>query len=156
MQLSADKGLAIINELVFNFRASMVVTTLQLSTRLLRLAWGTAAFNRDLKCFLTQSNPGIFAFSIALQYARYIEAQELPVPYLAKTIEYELASLQTITDQQARIVEFGFNPFPVFRSLMNTELPAAQDVPMSFVLTLAPGDLPAASDSFNYFSVYHN
>ncbi|MEP6748199.1 MAG: DUF692 family multinuclear iron-containing protein [Bacteroidota bacterium] len=154
--LQQDNGIKIINELIFNFRASMVVTALKLSTRLLRLSLGTNLFTEHLKGFFAQSNPGVFAFAVAEKYAVYLEDAALEMPYLYELVAYEMAALNTLIDSEARSVKFSYNPFPVFRSLINGQLPEAQSSNMPFVLNIEPDEQHSDNESLNYYAVYHN
>ena len=154
-QFAADKGINIINELIFHFRASMVVTTLKLTTRLLRMSVGREKFNEDLKHFFSITTPDAFAFAVAKKYADYVLEQNLDIPYLYKIMEYELACLSTLSDKEPRSVAFDFNPFPVLRSLTEGQLPGEQDTPMSFILDIQPDEL-TSSEALNFLGVYHN
>jgi|KBSSwiStaDraftv2_1062776.scaffolds.fasta_scaffold46706_4 uncharacterized protein (UPF0276 family) len=153
---SNDDGLKIINELIFHFRASMVVSTLKLSTRLLRLSLGTESFTESLKSFFANSTPERFAYAVAKKYAGYLKDMEYQIPYLYKLVEFEMASLHTMIDNKVRKVHFDYNPFPVFRSLSDFQMPAEQDIKMDFVLTIKPDELPTNKDSFHFDSVFHN
>jgi len=156
VELSEDKGLKIINELIFHFRASMIVTTLQLTTRLLRLTLGTELFSEHLKKFFVSSTPEVLAFAAAQRFEQYLEAANFRIPYLDKILEYEMASLHTMIDNRSRSVEFNYNPFPVLRSLSNSELPPKLDNDVPFVLEIKPDEDCRSSESFSFSSVYHN
>jgi uncharacterized protein (UPF0276 family) len=156
IELSEDKGLKIINELIFHFRASMIVTTLKFTTRLLRLSLGAELFSENLKKFFANSTLEIFAFAVAQKYAQYMKDMKYKIPYLYKILEYEMASLNTIIDNKSRSVEFDYNPFPVLRSLSKSELPQEQDNEMPFVLEITPDQIISNNESINFNSVYHN
>jgi uncharacterized protein len=156
LDLSKDKGIKIINELIFHFRASMLVSTLKLSTRFLKFYQGPDLFIDNIKNFFAKSDPEMFAFAVAKKYASYLEELKLNIPYFSKIVEYELASLTTLVDGQSRSVEFDYNPFPVIRSLIKSEIPEMQEIEMHFVLDIEPDELISNTDSLNYYSVFHN
>lgn len=127
-KLQKDKGIAIIKDLVFNFRGSMLISLLKLSTRLLRLTIGELAFNHYINDFFYSFTPELLPVILAEQFLAYIKAKKITdkIRYLEEILEYELAAIHNAIDKQGRSVLFDFDPVPVLAALNNTQLPSAQ------------------------------
>lgn len=151
-----DPGIPIIRELIFHFRASQLVTALKLTTRYLRLVIGSTEFTNHLQDFFSKYNPEIFAFAAALNYQQYLRTLKQKIPFLSGILRFEIATLETIVDQQPREVRLKFNPFPVFRSLAEGELPEEQVNLIPFTIEICPDALLEDSASFQYHAVAHN
>jgi hypothetical protein len=106
-----------VQELVFSFRASMVVQVLRLSVRLLLASIGPQALRVLLRDCFEHHPPCLFATLEAQAFAAQMSARQIRVPYLAEMLRYELALTQTLVDGQARIVAFPFEPMPLLRAL---------------------------------------
>ena len=124
--LAADPGIRIITGLIREFRASMLVSVLRLTARLLMLALGPDVFRVILADFWLKMPPQQFASSKAETFAAYLEALDLKVPQLAKVLEFERAVLATLLDERPRVVAFDSDPLPLLRALTEGHLP---DVP---------------------------
>src|SRR5262249_20424090 len=83
-QLAADPGIAVVNRLAREFRASMIVSVLRLTSRLLMLALGPDIFRSILEDFWSNTPPQLFASSEAEAFAAYLEARDVRVPQLAE------------------------------------------------------------------------
>lgn len=155
-KLSTDKGTSIINELIFHFRASSVVTTLRRSTRLIRLTMGEEKFNELLLDFFKKTNPELFPFKAAMKFAEYVMKANLEVLYLDKILGFEIATLKTLADEKDREVIFNFNPFPVFRSLNDYELPERQDADLAFALEIKPDKKVSNLEMLKLQAAFHD
>ena len=98
LELREDPGIKIIRGLVFEFRASMIVGTLRLTSRLLMLALGHDAFRTILLDYSHKVPPQAYGSLEADAFGRYVRLLQLQVPYLAKVLEFEQATLATLTD----------------------------------------------------------
>jgi uncharacterized protein (UPF0276 family) len=125
-ELLQDKGTAIVKDLVFNFRGSLLISMLKLTTRLLRLSVGEDAFNIYINDFFNNAFPELLPVILAEQFSAYVCSNKLNIPYLEKIMEYELASIHTAIDKQNRSVVFDFDPMPVMAALEKAQLPAKQ------------------------------
>ena len=121
-QLAADQGVAVVNRLAREFRASMIVSVLRLTSRLMMLALGPDIFRSLLEDFWSKTPPQLFASSEAEAFAAYLETLDLRVPQLAKVLEFERAVLATLMDDQPRIIAFEFDPLPLLRGLAEGRL----------------------------------
>ena len=122
-ELEADPGIALVNRLISEFRGSMIVNVLRLTSRLMMLALGAEIFRTILEDFWSKTPPQQFASLEAEAFADYLVGFDLKVPQLAKILEFECAVLATLTDEQARIVTFDIDPLPMLRALAEGHLP---------------------------------
>jgi uncharacterized protein (UPF0276 family) len=121
-QLATDPGVAVINHLACEFRASMIVSVLRLTSRLLMLALGPDIFRSILEEFWSKTTPQLFASSEAQAFATYLEALELNLPQLNKVLEFERSVIATLMDDTPRVVAFDFDPLPLLRGLAKGQL----------------------------------
>ncbi len=122
-ELVEDPGVRIIEGLIHEFRASMIVGILRLTSRLLMLALGTSAFRTILHSYWSTSPPQLYAMLEADAFASHLEGLQLAVPRLAEVLEFERAIAATLTDDRTRIVTFSVEPLPLLRALAAGRLP---------------------------------
>ena len=144
-ELERDPGVRIVEELIHEFRASMIVGVLRLTSRLLMLALGPAAFRTLLSDYWSKTPPQMYASVEAEAFARYLETLELKVPHLAKLLEFERAATATLIDGEVRVVQFDFEPLPLLRALAEGRLPTEPAQPGEYEIEVTPDDLPSAS-----------
>ncbi len=154
-ELLNDGGISIMRDMIFNFRGSVLISMLKLSTRMLRLWVGEAEFKRHVETFFNGVYPELLPVVVAEQFSDYVKANELSVPYLEKVLEYELASIHNAIDQQTRSVTFDFDPMPLFAALEKAELPDEPLAEEPVVLQIA-FDRPVLKSELNYSRVVHN
>jgi hypothetical protein len=142
-ELSADPGVGVVNRLINEFRASMIVSVLRLTSRLLMLALGADVFRTILADFWSKTPPQLFASSEAEAFANYLREIDLKVPQLAKILEFECAVLATLTDGQPRVVSFVIDPLPMLRALAEGHLPEVVGQPGDFEIEVTPDGLDA-------------
>ena len=121
-ELTMDPGIGVIKRLIHEFRASMIVSVLPLTSRLLMLALGPDVFCSILNDFWSKTSPRLFASTEAEAFAAYLEAFELKVPQLTKVLGFERAVLATLIDEQPRLVVFDSDPLPMLRALAEGRL----------------------------------
>ncbi len=143
-ELQDDPGVRIVVGLIHEFRASMIVGVLRLTSRLLMLALGPDAFRTILGDYFVKVPPQMFGSLEADAFAAYLEELGLGVPHLAKILEFERAVAATLADDQTRIVSFDFEPLPLLRALGEGRLPDGPPEPGSFEIELT-GDGPSAA-----------
>jgi uncharacterized protein len=122
-ELRQDPGIRIISDLIYEFRASMIVGTLRLTSRLLTLAMGADAFRTILLGYCLKAPPQSYGALEAEGFAAYLQCLDLQIPHLAKVLEFEQATLATLADDQPRIVTFDVEPLPLLRALAEGRLP---------------------------------
>jgi len=136
-ELQADPGIGLVNRLICEFRGSMIVNVLRLTSRLIMLALGADIFRAILEDFWAKTPPQQFASLEAEAFADYLVALDLKVPQLGKILEFERAVAATLADEQPRVVAFDIDPLPMLRSLTEGHLPEvpAQAVPFEIEVT---------------------
>ncbi len=158
-RLVSDPGIGLVNRLVGEFRASMIVTVLRLTSRLLMLTLGADIFRTILEDFWSKTAPQPFASSESETFAEYLEALDLQVPHLKKVLEFERAVLSTLLDGTSRVVTFSSDPFPLLRALAEGHLPEVPSQLGSFEIEITPnaqdGLESMNQDTFSKVSQYH-
>jgi uncharacterized protein (UPF0276 family) len=127
--LRQDPAIGVISGLIFEFRASMIVGTLRLTSRLLMLALGPGAFRTILLDYASKIPPQSYGSLEAEAFGGYLKGLDLKVPHLATILEFERATLATLIDDQPRVVKFEVEPLPLLRALADGRLPT--EVPQS-------------------------
>ncbi|HEY2377940.1 MAG TPA: DUF692 family protein [Gemmatimonadaceae bacterium] len=142
--LQQDPGLAITRELVGDFRASMLASTVKLTIRLLLLTLGETSLSDLLNRFWRLSPPQLFASTEAEVFGQFVRRQQLEIPYLDDVLSFELATVAALIDKKPQIVPFEHDPVVVLRALGEGRLP---DSPSEgrFEIELSVGDLPESA-----------
>jgi uncharacterized protein len=140
-EFERDPGVRIVEELIHEFRASMIVGVLRLTLRLLMLALGPAAFRTILSDYWSKTPPQMYASVEAEAFARYLAALDLKVPHLANLLDFERAATATLTDGEARVVQFDFEPLPLLRALAEGRLPTELGQPGEYEIEVTPDGL---------------
>lgn len=122
-ELAGEPGVAVVGELIGEFRAAMVTRNLKLTSRLLLLSIGPAAFRRLLEGHGAAAPPEPFAASEAEAFGAFLASRDLDVPYLADVLAFERATLATLLDGRCRVVPFAHEPVPLLRALAAGRLP---------------------------------
>jgi len=123
LELSEEPGVRIVERLIHEFRGSMIVRVLPLTSRFIMLALGTEAFRTILADYWSKVTPQMYASVEAESFAEYMNGLKLKVPHLAKVLEFERATALTNTDGVARVVQFDFEPMPLLRAIAEGRLP---------------------------------
>ena len=154
VELREDPGIGIVSGLIFEFRASMIVGTLRLTSRLLILALGAEAFRTILLGYSLRVPPQSYGALEAEAFAAYLRDLALQVPHLEKVLEFEQATLATLTDDQPRVVTFPVEPLPLLRALAEGRLPTEVGREGQFEIELtadgptgATGDYPDGANA---------
>jgi uncharacterized protein (UPF0276 family) len=156
-KLALDPGIQLMRELLFHFRASMIISTLKLGTRLIRLSLGEMVFENLIKEFMGEYYPEIFPFIVAEQFIHFIKKRGLDVNYLNEVMLFEEAKILTMIDKKSRIVSFDFNPLPLFQALGRSELPSGDLDNLRMEIEIKPDEeVENMTDVFRLQSVLHN
>jgi uncharacterized protein len=123
VELSEDAGVALLQKLALEFRASMIASNLPRTTRFLILALGEDVFRMILAEYRNRVTPKMFAATEARAFAQFIQDLGVGVPQLAEVVEFELAVLETRLDARTRLVRFEFDPLPMLLALGDGQLP---------------------------------
>lgn len=135
--LQADPALDIYRDLLGEFRASMVVSALKLTSRLLLLTLGRDGFKGLLEEYWNRRPPELFASTEAAHFAGYLATLDLDVPHLDDVLAFERAVLAALVDGENQVVPFGHDPLMVLNALARQELPAAAN-PGDFEVEVTP------------------
>jgi uncharacterized protein (UPF0276 family) len=122
-ELSADPGVALVQKLSMEFRASMITGNLRRTIRLLILALGEHVLRMILAEYRNRVTPKPFAATEARAFGAFLQELGVGVPQLAEVLEFELAVLETLVDGETRLVRFGFDPLPMLVALADGKLP---------------------------------
>lgn len=144
-QLAADPGVKLVNRLIREFRASMVIRVLPMSCRLMMLTLGEDKFVQILEDFWNATPPLQFASSEAEAFAEYWNQLGIELPYLAEVLMFERSVVATLSDDESRIVEFDFNPLPVFQALSEARLPGEHAQPGIFEIEITANGTVSAN-----------
>jgi uncharacterized protein (UPF0276 family) len=148
-ELANDRGVRLIEGLIHEFRASLIVGVLRLTSRLMMLALGPRAFRAILADYWSKVPPQMYGSLEADAFAEYLEHADLQIPHLAKILEFEQASAATLADDKVRVVHFDFEPLPLLRALAEGRLPDVSAKPGNFEIELTP-DGPSGTGSLEF------
>ena len=118
-----DNRIAVYQKLIKEFRASMVARIFKLTTRYMMLVLGMEVFSVILNDFWKHFAPEQLSYKEARNFAAYLGHKNYKLPWLNRLLNYEVAILETLMDEQARIVHFDADPTPMFNSLTKGRLP---------------------------------
>jgi uncharacterized protein len=144
-ELAADPAVRLVEGLIHEFRASMIVGLLRLTSRLLMLALGTSAFRVILRDYWETTTPQMYASLEAEAFAEHLEKLNLRVPHLSQLLAFERAVARTLSDGQTRVVHFDFEPIPVLRALADSRLPEEAPEAGNFEIEITPDGPTSAS-----------
>lgn len=122
-QLVNDQGVVLMQLLIKEFRASMVVSVYRLSCRLMMLVLTPDVFRAVLEDFWSRTPPKQYAAAEAEAFMDYLRQKGFHMPQLDKVIEFERAAMQVVFDDKPRVVKFTADPFPMLRALAEGKLP---------------------------------
>jgi uncharacterized protein len=135
-QLAPDPAIRLVCELIHEFRGSMIVRVLRMTSRLMILCLGADGFTLVLNDFWSKNPPRPFASDEAEAFAQYLIDLDLTVPHLMKTLEFERAAIASLISGETRVVGFDFDPLPLFRALSAGRLPELVGRPGKFEIEL--------------------
>ena len=137
-ELVQDPGVPLVQMLVKEFRASMVVQVYRLTCRLMMLALGPDIFRAILEDFWTQSPPQQFAAMEAEAFGDYLITKNLRIPQLQNVLALERATVGTLTDGQPRVVRFNVDPLPMLQALVDGRLLENPGQPGDYEIEVTP------------------
>ncbi len=143
-ELENEPGVRVVQSLIHEFSASMIVRVLRLTSRLLMLTLGPEGFRTILADYWSKVPPQMYANLEADAFARYLETLDLRVPQLAKVLEFERAATATLVDGTPRVIQFDFEPLPLLRALADGRLPGEPGRPGNYEIEITPND-PASA-----------
>ena len=123
LELRTDAGVKLMQGLILEFRASMVVGVYRLSCRLMMLVLTPDVFRALLEDFWKHYPPRQYAAGEAESFMDYLRGKNVQWPQLAKVMEFERAAMEVILSGEPRVVKFTADPFPMLRALAEGRLP---------------------------------
>jgi uncharacterized protein len=128
-ELRYDHGIEVIRKIIASFRASMVVTVLRLTSRLLMLTLGKEQFRELLSDYWKVSTPELFANSESEGFAKYLQHKQLGIKYLYDVLKFEMSILKVVVHGHTEKVQFQYDLRPIINALMNRKLPDSNNLP---------------------------
>ena len=104
-QLTTDPAIALYNELLGEFRASMVGTAFGLTTRLLLLYLGKQGMRDLLAKFWLTAPPEMSAAAEAVQFENFLLARGPSIPLLKEMTSFEMAAAYSVMTNESQTVE---------------------------------------------------
>lgn len=123
--LSADPGLGVLQQLVSNVRAGMLVDLLTLSYRMLVLHLGDSSTRELMERYWLRHLPEPFAGQEARRFARFVGDQNLPVAHLDDVLAYEIASIEAMSRHEEIRIDFTCDPIALIGALQAGRHPGA-------------------------------
>ena len=153
-ELRADPGIAVLREMVERWRASIIVRTLRLTSRLIMLERGTAYFEQLLTHFWRTHAPELTPLEEAAAFTAFLRECNPYVPFLKEILEYDCAVLAVSADGEERSICFGADPLPLLSALgagrRPTEIPAGE-----FEIRLTPDQIDGGTGGFSDIPLMH-
>lgn len=135
---SEEPGHRVYQDLLVDFRGSMLTRGLSRTMRLLLLSMARDQLDALLHTFWTRTPPELSSAAEALRFGRFVLDLEMPIPLLDGVVRYDLAVLRAITEDRDQIVELAWDPLPVFRQLANGHLPEDTPIGQFEIVITAP------------------
>ncbi len=153
-ELRNDPGVSIIREMLEQFRGSMIVRTLRLSSRLIMLERGTAYFAQLLAEFWKTHPPQPFACDEAESFAAFLRDRKPYVPFLTEVLEYDRAVVDVALNGEERLIPFRTDPLPLLRALGAGRRPT-EITTGNFEVRLTPDQITADAKKLAQMQVIH-
>lgn len=148
--LAAQKeNINIYNTLINEFRASMLVRILKLSTTYLMLVLGKSAFITILNDFWLKYPPEQIALNETNNFVSYLKYKAYKMNWLYELLDYEMSVIETLLDQKERIVQFSADPTPMLKALSEYKLPDIVSKAGNYVINITPEEETINWKSFN-------
>jgi hypothetical protein len=142
-ELRDDPGTAVLQKMVNEARAGMIVDALKLTSRLVLIHGGASLLRKLLEDFWAGTPPRRFASEESELFAEHLERQHLTVPYLAEVLGFERAVGKTLIDGRERVVEFSCDPSQLLDALADGVMPPALTEGSYALRVTPPASLPS-------------
>ena len=130
--------ISLYQSLIREFRASMIARIFKLTTRYMMLVLGKEAFTVVLMDFWNNWPPEQLSYKEALNFSQYLQNKAFSLPWLNRLLDYEVALLNTLMDNELRIVAFDADPTPMFNALSRGELPEEMGESGAYEIEILP------------------
>lgn len=122
-QLEKDPGVPLIRELVWKFRAGAIVNVLNWASTLIMLQCGDEFFEKQLDRYFKSTSPQPFASEEAGCFIQYLRTQDLDVPYLQETLDFEEAAMAALLTKEAQVIRARHNLHALLNALADGQVP---------------------------------
>lgn len=123
LPLAADPGVDAMRYLIRDFRGSLLARNLPFTCRLLMLHLGEPGFLRLCQDFWAISPPELFGSEEARAFRDFLVDRRLGLTVLDELLAFELATIETLVDGEARVIRLGFHPLLVLQALGEGRMP---------------------------------
>lgn len=118
-----DERTELYQKLIKEFRASMVAKIFKLTVKYMILVLGMDVFMTIFNDFWRKTPPEQLSYKEAQNFAKYLREKDYKLPWLDRLLNYEVAILETLMDEKARVVHFDADPTPMLNALAQGKLP---------------------------------
>ena len=154
VEMRADPGIGVLRQIVERSRASIIVHTLRLSSRLIMLERGTAYFEQLLTHFWQAHPAELCPTDEAAAFAAFLRESKPYVPFLKEILEYDCAVLAVSADGEERSITFAADPMPLLSALGAGRRPT-EIAPGEFEIRLTPDQIAAGITGLSEIRVMH-
>jgi len=154
VEMRADPAIGVLRQIVERSRASIIVHTLRLTSRLIMLERGTDYFEQLLKEFWQAYPAKVSPVDEAAAFAAFLRESNPYVPFLKEILEYDCAVLAVSADGEERSITFGADPMPLLSALGAGRRPT-EIAPGEFEIRLTPDQIAAGASGFSDIRVMH-
>lgn len=123
MELKTDKAIALIQKLIWKFRAGAIIKSLSILTQLIRISCGEKMLEDLLDGYFNQSTPQPFASEEARGFIEYLRNRNLDILYLEDIIAYEEHATRALLDGKPQYIQFNYDPRILIQNLMEGRVP---------------------------------
>jgi uncharacterized protein (UPF0276 family) len=124
LALAGDPAISLYSELLEEFRASMVVTALGLTTRLLLIHLGKQGMHDLLSSFWRSIPPEMSAAAEAVRFGEFLRATQPSVPLLQEILSFEVAAVRATMENRRQHVRLDCDIRLAIADLVEQRRPA--------------------------------
>jgi hypothetical protein len=154
--ISKDGGLQVIRDLIYQFRASAIVSALKISCRYISLMTGSETLNQLLHEYCSDNPPEIFGFANGERFAKFIKTKKLTIEFINDIVDFEIAAMHSTIDGKKRTVNLPFEPFILLDALVRREKPQWEKNNVVYETELTNDEIYDADSLMKLESVFHN
>ena len=122
-RLKSDPAIKLINRIIFEVRASSIVTTMLFTSRLLLIYLDTEGFTNLLKKFFKEFTPSLFGNIEAKNFHKFLQDYR-SIEFLDEALSVDMAMLSFAVDRTTQRLVLSKNPSTLMKSLLSYKLPS--------------------------------
>jgi uncharacterized protein len=120
--LSLDPAIKIYQNLINSFRASNIIRSFRLTSRLIMLH-SKKTFRDLLFNYCKAFPPQLFASDEGKGFSKYLEEKNLRIPYLKEVLTFERSLLKSALEESKEVVWFEYDPSVILDAIQEREIP---------------------------------